>query len=494
MIEFSRMIELLLAIAVFLLIPICIIVFKLKLVTSAAIGVVFTLLVVVLQWNVGMDGLITSATSGGATTLEILLILLGALILIENSKAAGTFTTWEQELGKIFTDRVALTLVFAFFLSSLLEGIAGFGTPVAIIAPILVGLGYKPLKALTLALLGNSTAVTFGALGTPLLVGIGQGAAVADGAILREVALLAVIFHAIAAFVIVYAISKLAAEDLPSANGVWKVSVTAAAAFAAAYLISVLVLPLELVSVATSLLGLGLFTLGYSLQNSSQQLATVNFKQLVFSSTPILLVIAALLVLRFLLLPLAGRSIFTSPGAAIVLAGLLIVLFTRKKGAKVDWKQIFGKLIKPGLTLLCVVVMAQLIINSGSNSSGLEGIPEVLAANLVWLGDFYPLVSGVLALAGTFVSGSATVSNLLFSGLQLTTAQTIGLSSVAILAIQAFASAVANPVALTNIAAGQATVDVPEGQESKVLAATIKVVLLAIAIASVLVVFYELIA
>ena len=104
----------------------------------------------------------------GTTTATILWIIFPALCIFELLRRHDAFDTIKQALGRITDDPRLLALLVAWFFALFLEGAAGFGTPVALAAPLLVSLGFPPVRAVTIVLIGHATGVSFGAIGTPV--------------------------------------------------------------------------------------------------------------------------------------------------------------------------------------------------------------------------------------------------------------------------------------------------------------------------------------
>ena len=103
------------------------------------------------------------------TTVTILWIILAALTIFEFQQRAGAIERIRDSLAALADDRRIQTLLIAWFFGLFMEGAAGFGTPVALAAPLLVGLGHAAVRAVALALLGHAAGVSFGAVGTPTL-------------------------------------------------------------------------------------------------------------------------------------------------------------------------------------------------------------------------------------------------------------------------------------------------------------------------------------
>jgi lactate permease len=96
-------------------------------------------------------------------------IILNAIFIYNLSVETGQFAVLQRQVASVSGDRRILALLIAFSFGAFIEGAAGFGTPVAISGALLIGLGFKPLEAAKLALIGNTAPVAYGALGTPLI-------------------------------------------------------------------------------------------------------------------------------------------------------------------------------------------------------------------------------------------------------------------------------------------------------------------------------------
>ncbi len=167
-----------------------------------------------LVWEVPVAWLVAATIEGIIVAVQILFIVFGALVLLYTMLRAGAFTALNRGFATISEDRRVQVVLLAFFLSTLIEGAAGFGTPAAVVAPLLLGLGFPALAAVIAALVGHAIAVTYGAVGTPIIVGIAepmnsvsdvQVALAAEGMTAMEfavnVAAWAATYHALAGFV-----------------------------------------------------------------------------------------------------------------------------------------------------------------------------------------------------------------------------------------------------------------------------------------------------
>ena len=117
-----------------------------------------------------MPATLTVATAGyGAAygLFPIGWIILNAIFVYQLTVDTGQFAVVQQQVAGLSRDRRVQALLIAFSFGAFIEGAAGFGTPVAITGALLIGLGFRPLEAAKLALIGNTAPVAFGALGTP---------------------------------------------------------------------------------------------------------------------------------------------------------------------------------------------------------------------------------------------------------------------------------------------------------------------------------------
>jgi len=137
---------------------------------AAALGLSAAVLVAVFAYGMpaGMAG--SAALYGGLTgLLPIGWIVLNIIFLQQLAEQNGSFKILQDSLSGITTDRRLQLLLIAFCFGAFFEGAAGFGTPVAVTAGILIGLGFSPLAASGLSLIANTAPVAFGALGTPVI-------------------------------------------------------------------------------------------------------------------------------------------------------------------------------------------------------------------------------------------------------------------------------------------------------------------------------------
>ena len=133
---------------------------------------VTAVLVGYLVWEMPVDWIVAASIGGAITALTILWIVFGALFLLYVLQQVGAFDRINRGFAAVSDDRRVQIVLLAFFLSTFIEGAAGFGTPAAVVAPLLLGLGFPGLAAVVVAIIGHIIAVTYGAVGTPIIIGI----------------------------------------------------------------------------------------------------------------------------------------------------------------------------------------------------------------------------------------------------------------------------------------------------------------------------------
>jgi lactate permease len=132
-----------------------------------------TLLLALFVWNTYPNWVLAASLNGIVIAFKILLIVFGALTLLFTLRESGAIETIKQGFTSISPDKRVQAIIITWLFGSFLEGAAGFGTPAAIAAPLLLSLGFPALAAVMVALIANSTAVSFGAVGTSTIIGVG---------------------------------------------------------------------------------------------------------------------------------------------------------------------------------------------------------------------------------------------------------------------------------------------------------------------------------
>lgn len=413
------------------------------------------------------------------TAATIVWIVFPALCIYEAQERSGAFSAIRDALAKVSDEPRVLALLVAFFFGLFMEGAAGFGTPVALAAPLLVSLGFTPLRAVALALIGHSAGVSFGAIGTPILA-----QAEITGIPAAEIAARTGLYHALIGIVLVLFTIRLA-EDRPLGRRDLGLALAAAFSFfAPALAFAVLVGP-ELPTLGGAIVGVAIFVVLLRLtapRTARKGEAPLSPGALVRASLPYILVVALVLVTR-LMPPVqeALRSVAIAwsleggfsgrfeplyhPGSLLMLGFVGGVLAQGgSPRAILDAMARAGRRLAPVVVaLLAMLAIARLMVHAGMIGA--------LATAAAGIGPLWPVLAPAVGVLGTFVTGSATASNILLSEFQAQTARALDLSTTPLLAAQSFGAAVGNIVAPHNIVAGGATVGLT-GREGPIMRLT----------------------
>ncbi len=138
---------------------------------SYGVAVVLSLAV----WQVPAVQVLAASIKGLVVAVTLLYIIFGAILLLNTLQESGALKTIRRGFTDISPDRRVQVIIVAWLFGSFIEGSAGFGTPAAVAVPLLVGLGFPGMAAVTAGMIIQSTPVSFGAAGTPILVGVSEG-------------------------------------------------------------------------------------------------------------------------------------------------------------------------------------------------------------------------------------------------------------------------------------------------------------------------------
>ncbi len=165
----------LLAFLPILVVAIMLVGFRMPARTTMPVGFLLTAVVAYFAWNFPITNILASSIQGLFITFDILYIIFGAILLLTLLNYSGAVKVIRHGFAGISQDRRVQVVIIVWLFGSFIEGAAGFGTPAAITAPLLVAMGFPAMAAVMLGMMVQSTAVTFGAVGTPILVGVRGG-------------------------------------------------------------------------------------------------------------------------------------------------------------------------------------------------------------------------------------------------------------------------------------------------------------------------------
>ncbi|WP_422167637.1 L-lactate permease [Halobacillus sp.] len=536
--------EILTALMPVLAVFIFLVIFRLPAVTAMPISLGIVAVLAFVIWKVPAIRIAAASMEGAMIAISIIWIVFGAILLLNTLRNSGAMDSIRNGFSGITEDRRVQVIIIAWLFGSFLEGAAGFGTPAAIAAPLLLTLGFPPLAAVAVSLIADSSAVSFGAVGTPLIVGVDQGLKQGDAVaeqvqaslgnqplegFIQEVAQSAVLMDLfIGSFIpliLVIILTKLFGENRSFREGlaIWKFAIFAGLSFTVpAFMVATFLGP-EFPSIIGGLVGLTIVVpaakKGFLLPKEPwtfkgevplSETAALNERTMpLYKAWLPYVAVAVLLVLtRVNVLPfkawltavevkwenILGTNLSTAfeplylPGTVFVMAVLLTVFYHRmskeavKKTLQVSASSMVGTII----ALLTAVPMVRIFINSGVNGAGLLSMPMELA-NLVaeGVGGAWPLVAPIIGALGSFISGSATFSNMMFSLFQFSVADQIGASGQQVVALQVIGSNAGNMICVVNVVAAASVVGLV-GKEGAIIRITLLPMLFYVAMAGVI--------
>lgn len=487
------------------------------------VAFLLALVLVFFVWNMPPRWIGASIISGLVITLDITLIVFGALTLLFTLHESGAITTINKGFTTISPDRRIQAIIITWLFGSFIEGVAGFGTPAALTAPLLLALGFPALAAVMVALVANSTAVSFGAVGTPTLMGIGTTLDIAPihqtltanqmnmesfvGQITQYTALIHLLPGMLVPLLMVSLLTGFFGEKRSFKEGlkIWPYALFAGACFVVPYFLVAIFLGPEFPSILGGLTGMLILIpatkAGFLVPETPWDFPPESAWQPSWKGTikmesydgdknmslakawlPYALIGLLLVSTRMRFLPLQGwlQSVEISasgilgtgitssmmplynPGVMpFVLISLLCIFLFRMRTPQVRkvWSGSLARVKGPLVALLFAVPMVRLMLQSGNNPGDIPGMPIAMARYVaeVFQGA-WPLVSPFIGTLGTFMSGSGTVSNMLFALFQYTVAEETGVSRILVISLQNVGSAVGNMTGVHNIIAACATV------------------------------------
>jgi len=230
-------------------------------------------------WKMPVGFIAAATLAGFGNAINVLVIVFGAILILYTMQASGAMETINHGFLGISRDRRIQTIIIAFMFGAFIEGSAGFGTPAAIAAPLLLGLGFPALAAVCVCLMFNSVPVTFGAVGTPVWFGLtplktpvekalavanGDPAAASFDGFLKNVGQWSAVIHSVIAFGLLlfvicfltrfFGTGKRWSEGLEA----WKFALYSAFAFTIPYLATAFLIGVEFPSLLGGLIGLAI--------------------------------------------------------------------------------------------------------------------------------------------------------------------------------------------------------------------------------------------
>jgi L-lactate transport len=484
---------------------------------AAVSGFAASALVALFVHHMPLTQAISTAFYGAAYgLLPIGWIVFTAILLYRITVETGKFEIIKNSLGGITNDRNVQALLIAFAFGAFIEGAAGFGTPVAIAAAMLVGLGFRPFFAASICLLANTSPVAFGSIGTPLVMLEAVTKLPIDGLSANVGRLCAPISLFLPAYLVVVMGGWSALRATLPAAAVCGIAFAGAQFLVSSYLGPYLTDILGSLCAMASLLVLMRFwrPKGDEKPPESKHRAS----EVLLAWTPYLLLVFFVLLwgtgstkaildrttiniawpgLHNLVLRMPPITASPSPYGAMyalnllsasgtsclfaVFASAMVLGVSPGRLARYTWMTA-QQLALPLLTIASVLALAFLMNYSGQTAT----LGLVVSAT----GAAFPFFSTFLGWLGVFLTGSDTSANALFGTLQVVTANKLGLNPMLMAAANSSGGVLGKMISLQSIAVAAAATGMPRSEEANLLRFTLKHSVLLTTLLGLLALFY----
>lgn len=498
---------------------------------SALSGLVAASLVAVGVYGMPVRNLVGAITYGACYGLfPIGWIVFGAILLYRITLETGKFEIIKNSLGHLTDDRRMQALLIAFAFGAFLEGASGFGTPIAIAAAMLTGLGFSPFFAAAICLLANTAPVAFGSIGIPVVTLAGITGLPLD----RLSAAVGRIVAPVSMFIPAYIVAVIGGWK--GLKGVLPGAIACGVAFAGTQFVMSNYIGVQLTDIAASLVTMGVlvvllkfwkpsdhFTLKGE-HETAQQVSVPRYStsELLWAWSPYLVLVVVVLlwgakpvlaVLNQYSIPIkwpmlhneiarvppavlkAGpyAAIFnfnwlSAAGTGCLIASVIsafLLKLSPGRFAKVVGET-FRQLVTAELTMAVVLAVAFLMNYCGATGT--------LGLAFAATGASFPFFSALLGWLGVFLTGSDTSANALFGNLQVVTANRLGMSDVLMAASNSAGGVMGKMVSLASIAVASAATNMAREDESRLFQFTIRHSIFLASVIGVLVLFYAYVA
>ena len=489
-----------------------------------AMPVVFiiTCLIGYLLWGMSLQRIFASSLQGLVITLGILWIIFGAILLLNTLRHSGGIDTIKKGFSNISSDRRVQVILIAWLFGCFIEGASGFGTPAAVTAPLMVAVGFPALAAVVFGMMIQSTPVSFGAVGTPLIVGVQSGLEkeklseqlISVGSewdsffhlVVSEVAIIHSLCGTFMPLLLVMIMTRFFGKNKSWTEGlsIFYFAIFASFSFTIPYFLAAFYIGPEFPSIIGGLFGLMLVSFAIKKKfllpkDSWDFMPRKNWPKMWMGSfedskkkqenkvSPMLawspyLLLAFLLIVSRTYDPVqsflksislnfsnilseekinASFQILYLPGGILVLTSMITFMLHRMKLSDMfkATSQSTKTLFGAGFVLMFTVPLVRIMINSGTNYNGIVSMPVAMAEGVSnIMGQIYPLFAPSIGAIGAFLAGSNTVSNLMLSQFQFETATLLNMSGALMVAAQSVGAAAGNMIAIHNVVAASATV------------------------------------
>ena len=474
-------------------------------------------LIALFYWQMDFQHVASYTLTGFINSVDTLLIIFGAILLMNMLKTAGAMKVIEGMFNGITEDARIQLIIVGFAFSAFIEGAAGFGTPAAIAAPLLIGLGFPPMAAAISCLILNSTPVPFGAAGTPTNAAFAAVESALPQGVDPGVWKLALCFLStlgmcvgslVIIFFVVGMITKMYGKSFSEAVPIIPFSLMTAIVFSIFSLIFARFIGSELTSMAGAAVAI-FVTIGAAKSGFLMPKTVWRFPEqgsvsggssggqqmsLLKAWIPYLCVALWLVCTRIPALGLKpiiqsfsvsisdilgvqganwAFKFVNNPGLfpfvlVVILASFLLYGLSASQVKQIfvaSYNQVLGAFI----ALVFGFALVYIYRYSNANAMGWDSMLLTMAKGLAELaGTNYFYVAPAIGSLGAFMFGSNTVSNIMFAPLQFETASQIGMSQLVIVALQNQGGAIGNMICINNIVAACATTGI-SGVEGKLI-------------------------
>lgn len=469
-------------------------------------------------WRMTPVAMAASVVQASHRALTIGAILFGAVLLLKTLEATGAMVRIKRGFQSLSADMRVQTVLVAFAFVSLLEGASGFGTPAIVAAPLLLVLGFSPLAAASLALLGDTVACTFGAVATPLLVGLENVPQYSDNLVWLVGAQVAVFDLVIATLLPLGLVSVLvlgfgtqtrntklrAIRDIAP----WALLIGLVYSVSAFTIVRLIGPEFTAIIAGTVTLGVGTWTARRGIgmpatiwttsHRETRPLATTEHTAATMplwrAWLPYGIVVGLLLLTRtvpsvkaavlsvgdFSLHAIFGVNgidsvwqVLYSPGIVLCVAAICAAIAGGRslRPLITASHQASRTVLVAMLALIPTLILVQIFSNSGHTTAELPAMPVYIGSALAaTFGHIWPVFAPLLGTIGAFIAGSATVSTLTMGPVQAAIASDAGLPLIMILALHMIGAAAGNIIAIHNVVAASTVVGLAH-QESRIMRA-----------------------
>lgn len=462
-------------------------------------------------WKLNVACTATAALEGILNALwPICLVIVAALFTYNLTLKTGAMELIKKMLAGVSKDKRVLALIIGWGFGNFMEGMAGFGTAVAIPASMLAGIGLDPLSAVIGCLVVNSTPTAFGSVGVPTVT-LASVTGLDALPLASDVALIQCILTFISPFLMVC----ICGRGIKALKGMIPTTLVAALSFTVPWCLAAKLLGPELPNIIGSICSMVCVIIAarifnkktekeYSIEvEEREEISTetkMSLSEGIRAWSPFILIFLLLMVTSTICPPIhdaiagiksdvvvyAGEhgntlsfSWINTPGIMIFIAAIIGGIV--QKASAFDMLKVLGDTLKKYwktiLTICSVMAMAKIMGYSGM-------ISDIAQLLVVVTGAFYPVIAPLIGALGAFVTGSGTSTCVLFGNLQSQTAASLGFSETWMAAANVLGAGIGKMICPQSIAIGAGAINMV-GAESKILSSVVKYFLLYVVIAGI---------